>query len=156
MSLQVLMRLALTVQLIPMAKSDARQLRIENRSLVRALFLWPVILTVAVFAGIAPADPANSIFVWLSSRLLASFFLFLFFLLFYWISGGQMGMGDVKLTALAGLYLDLWTFLRVVFVASLTAFLFGLILLIRGRRAGGLVLPFAPFVLLACLLTFLG
>ncbi len=80
-------------------------------------------------------------------------FLF-FFLIFYFSKGRAMGLGDAKLAFLIGLFLSPW----LTFVAFTLAFIigavFGIILIILGKKTLKSQIAFGPFLILGTAIAF--
>lgn len=74
--------------------------------------------------------------------LLSSSSLFLLFLFFYFLSHGGIGMGDVKLISVLGLFLGFSKTMFLVLLATLFLFLIGIFLKLLGQKM--IELPFAP------------
>jgi leader peptidase (prepilin peptidase) / N-methyltransferase len=66
-----------------------------------------------------------------------------------------MGLGDAKLLALIGIFLGFWPAIVALFVAVLTASIYGTALLLRGRATATSKLPFGSFLAAAGLLSAL-
>lgn len=62
------------------------------------------------------------------------------------VSGGRIGMGDVKLSGLIAASIGLIGWLFALFVASLSGLLGALLLISSGRITKGDAIPFAPFL----------
>lgn len=69
------------------------------------------------------------------------------------IQPGGMGLGDVKLAAVMGLYLGWPGILVSLFVAFVTGALTGIVLLLSGRKRGKDLIPFGPFLALGGLVS---
>ena len=63
-------------------------------------------------------------------------------------SGGKLGMGDAIVATLLGLWLPLFSLAVLLLAACTLSALFGVVLLLRGRRART-AFPFLPFLFLA-------
>ncbi|HCC84380.1 MAG TPA: prepilin peptidase, partial [Candidatus Pacebacteria bacterium] len=71
------------------------------------------------------------------------------FYFLHWVTRGKgFGLGDVKLAAPLALILGWPKVLVGVFLAFLMGSVFGLGLIMAGRRKFGQILPFAPFLIL--------
>jgi leader peptidase (prepilin peptidase) / N-methyltransferase len=136
-SLWVAIAVAFLLVLMPaIAAIDIQHRIIPNRLMYPALIAFPIYLTVARLFG-APVDLV---------RMVLGFALYGGALFAVAIVSRGMGMGDVKLAALMGLYLG-----RAVVPALLIAFaagaLAGVWLMVRhGTAARRWALPFAPFL----------
>jgi leader peptidase (prepilin peptidase)/N-methyltransferase len=73
-----------------------------------------------------------------------------------WVFGKEaMGGGDVKLTAMMGIYIGFPLVLLLFFLAAILASLVGITLIIGWGKKGRDPIPFGPFLALGCLLTLL-
>lgn len=70
----------------------------------------------------------------------------------YFVSKGEMGMGDVKMLACIGFYIGFYNFIRVLFGAVLMAVIFGIILMFLKKANRKTEIPFAPFLTIAFLI----
>jgi len=78
-----------------------------------------------------------------------------FLLFLYALSRGGMGMGDIKLAAVMGIFLGWPMSLFAVILACFTAGLVGIALLLTGLKKRKDPIPFGPFLAFATLVTFL-
>ncbi|MDO4204521.1 MAG: A24 family peptidase [Selenomonadaceae bacterium] len=78
-----------------------------------------------------------------------------FFLLLRQLSGGGLGLGDVKLAALLGWWLGPERCLLAIILSFITAVPVALALLLGGRYGWRSALPFGPFLALGAWLSFL-
>jgi leader peptidase (prepilin peptidase)/N-methyltransferase len=133
---RLVLGILLVLFLVPLTLVDLRVRLLPNR-------LTGPAATVAIFAGTL-LDPGGEL-----ERLLAGLAAGGCFLLAALASPAGMGMGDVKLAAVLGLYLG-GEVAVAVFVALLAGVVFGLIVIARkGTRAGRkTVLAFGPFLAL--------
>lgn len=67
-----------------------------------------------------------------------------------------MGMGDVKLAGLMGLFLGWPNIVVAFYLAFLTGGLVGVILILLGKKRFGQHLPFGPFLTIATGIAFFG
>jgi leader peptidase (prepilin peptidase)/N-methyltransferase len=73
-----------------------------------------------------------------------------------WLFGKEaMGGGDVKLTAMMGIYLGWNLVLLMFFMAAVLASIIGITLMVGWGKKGREPIPFGPFLALGCLLTLL-
>ena len=79
---------------------------------------------------------------------------FLFFLLLYFFSKGKIGIGDIKLSALLSLVLELKGWILALLTASFTGFLFGILMIQMGKIKKSDRIPFAPFLSLGGIFGF--
>jgi leader peptidase (prepilin peptidase)/N-methyltransferase len=132
------MFLVLGVLVVAVCEPDLRERRIPNRALLAAV---PAFAVGLVVAAVAVGDPGRAIapFGW------AAFSAGVFYLAAVAVPGG-LGMGDVKLLAVAGLPLGWFGSDAVLGAAALgfgAAGVAGLLARRRGRWRAGV--PFAPF-----------
>lgn len=132
---QLVLGLVLVALLVPLALID-----LELRLLPNVLTLPAAVLAIALGAGL---DPAGQV-----ERLIAGAAAGAFFLLAALLHPRGMGMGDVKLAAVLGLFLG-----RVVAVAVLVALVagvaVGVAIIARNGSAGRkTAIPFGPFLAL--------
>lgn len=67
--------------------------------------------------------------------------------------GRGMGLGDVKLAALMGLFLGFPKIVLALYAAFLTGAIVSLILILVGKKRFGQTIPFGPFLILGTILT---
>lgn len=79
----------------------------------------------------------------------------LILLIIYIVSGGGIGMGDVKLMAAAGLYMGWKLTLCSLLMGSVIGGIAGVIILISGRGKLKTAIPFGPFLVLGILISIL-
>lgn len=131
----LLLELPLVAVLIAVAAIDLDHRIVPNRILAPAA-AWALV-------GLALIEPAA-----LPAHLAAGAGAFLFLLTVALIYPGGMGMGDVKLTGMLGLYLGMSVVVALL-VAVLAGSLVGIALIVRrGAVARKAAIPFAPFLAL--------
>ena len=79
----------------------------------------------------------------------------LFFLLWLVTKGKSMGFGDVKLAFLLGLLLGYPKIIVALYSAFLTGAIFGVILILKGKRTLKSKIAFGPFLIVGALIAFL-
>ncbi len=79
----------------------------------------------------------------------------LFLLLLRWLTRGGLGLGDVKLTALLGLYLGSAGLVLALLLAFLLGAVIGGFLLLTSRKSRGETIAFGPFLALGAVLALL-
>lgn len=121
------------------AYMDWKQLRIPNRLLVLLLAWYPVQLSLMSWKDS------------LSGGLLGGGI----FLAACLCSRGKVGMGDVKLMAVLGLYLGWQSIGECMFFSLLLAAVFGLSMMAAGKMNRKSCIPYAPFVLGAVCIHYL-
>ncbi len=72
------------------------------------------------------------------------------------ISKGGIGGGDVKLSAMLGIYLGWQDTLQTIFLASVLGALAGFILMSAGRANRHTAIPFGPFLAISAFVQYLG
>ncbi len=73
-----------------------------------------------------------------------------------WVFGKEaMGGGDIKLTAMMGLYIGYPYIMLMFFMAAVAASLVGIVMMIGWGKRGRDPIPFGPFLALGCILTLL-
>ena len=75
------------------------------------------------------------------------------FLLVYLLSRGGIGMGDVKLFAVLGLYMGIGSIFIVVFFTVMSSAIYSVIMLIRRKIKLKEEIPYAPFVMIGVVLS---
>ncbi|KAB3537235.1 prepilin peptidase [Alkaliphilus pronyensis] len=89
----------------------------------------------------------------LSHRLLSGLVVLGIMTMIYFLTKGNIGFGDVKLIATTALFLGLWRSFLMLLIATFFCGLFGLILLATKRVSRKSSLAFAPFILIATIIT---
>lgn len=80
---------------------------------------------------------------------------FFFFLLVKFTKGKGMGIGDIKIATLLGLFLGDQRTILALFLAFLLGAMMGVVLILAGKKSLRSQIPFGPFLVFSCLLTFL-
>lgn len=75
------------------------------------------------------------------------------FLLAHFLSRGGVGMGDVKLFAVAGWYVGAGSIMALVFLTALVSAAYSIVMLLLKKIKLKEEIPFAPFVLMGTILT---
>ncbi|MBI4919738.1 prepilin peptidase [Candidatus Azambacteria bacterium] len=127
-------------------------------------FKWKIIPDKAVYPAIAVSFFYNAfsafkfqnetmeIFIY---PLLAAVIAFLFFFLIYYFSkGNAMGFGDVKLAFLIGLFLPPFSVFFAFTLAFIIGAVFGIILMLFGKKTLKSQIAFAPFLVLGAVIVF--
>jgi leader peptidase (prepilin peptidase)/N-methyltransferase len=81
--------------------------------------------------------------------------IFLFYYLVIWISKGEMGGGDLKLSVYLGIFLGLPTAIYAIYYGFLVGGIFALMLLILGRKGLKSKIPFGPFLVIGSLISII-
>ena len=112
---------------------DMKELRIPNKLLLLLLLLYPLMLSNRS---------------WVDS-MIGGFMGGGVFLLAALLWPGKVGLGDVKMMAIIGLYMGKETIMECIIVSLFLAALFGMTMLLRKKIDKTMGIPFAPFVFLA-------
>lgn len=126
--------------LVPIAYRDHQEKRIPNVSLISLAFVRAVLLIAETF--LYPAALADNLGFTLMGGLISGGIMFFA----YVISRHEIGMGDVKLFALAGIYLGTSITYLLILVSLILAALYGVIKIVRRRLNAKDEIAFAPFV----------
>ncbi len=129
--------------------TDAKMQRIPNRMLLFLLAVWAVFLSIQV---ILEPSRGTALFALSAAGGLTGG---LAFLLCYLISKGQLGAGDVKLSAVMGLYLTGQRIIGAVFYGVLLCCIYSLILLCRKKIGLKDGVPLVPFLYAGVCITLL-
>ena len=123
-----------------MAVVDYKEHRIPNQLLIIALFIR-IILYVFEFI-----NSKDDVIVTIKSDLAGAIIIGGFFLIILLIFKNSIGMGDIKLFALMGLYQGLFGVFNSVFFSLIVSFFISIILLILKRKNRKDVIPFGPSI----------
>lgn len=134
--------LGLVLVLFPCAAVDYRRQTIPNRFLAAGLAV-----RCALFTGEFLTERRGAVLFTLKSDLLAAGVMGAFFLLMLLIFKNSVGMGDIKLLMLMGLYQGLQGVLSSVFLSLLVLFAISVFLLLTKRKNRKDSIPFCPSVL---------
>jgi leader peptidase (prepilin peptidase)/N-methyltransferase len=127
--------------LAPIVLYDVREKRIPD------VFVLPAIGVFLVRRIIEKSTPIHLVLVTGAAGFSFIFLLFIF-------SGGKIGIGDAKLSALIALALGLQCWMCALFIASFTGAAFALAMIACGRMTRKERIPFAPFLALGALPLF--
>lgn len=138
--------LILVAFLLPIAAIDFRIQKIPNKFLIGAL-----IARVGLFAAECIESALNA---WesLTSGLIAAVVFILFFALVLLVFKNSIGMGDIKLFAVMGLYQGVWGAVNSIFFSLLASFFFSISLLILKKKKRKDTISFGPCALLGAVL----
>lgn len=139
-------RLLLIAALLPIAAIDLRLQKIPNKLLLVALGARVLLAGIEFLLSVSDAVAA------LKSNLLGAVVLFAFFLLLLLIFKNSIGMGDVKLFAVIGLYQGFWGAMNSVFFSLLVSFVLSVFLLISRKKKRKDTISFGPSILLGTVL----
>ncbi|MBE6961236.1 MAG: prepilin peptidase [Ruminococcaceae bacterium] len=134
--------LCLVLVLFPAAAIDMRVQRIPNKLLLAA-FIARCVLLVIEFA-ISPAGG----FAALKDGVIGAVVLGVFFLLLLLLFKNSIGMGDVKLFAMMGLYQGLWGAVNAVFFSLMASFFQAVFLLLTRKKTRKDTVSFGPSILI--------
>lgn len=133
--------LTLALLILPMACVDAKTQKIPNRFLLVGLAIW-ALFTIAEFIFSAKTAVGTLLDGLLGAAIIGGFFLLLLL-----IFKNSIGMGDIKLFALMGLYQGLWGAVNAVFFSLLVSFVLSVLLLITKKKNRKDTIPFGPSIL---------
>ena len=139
--------LCLAAILLCAAETDLQRMIIPGKLLLAGLVLRVLLFCVE---GIYAPDLILSIG---KDDLLGGGVIGLFFLVLALVFKGSIGMGDVKLLALTGLYRGLWNTMSAVFLSLLASFLISVFLLITKKKGRKDQIPFGPCIMLGTVLS---
>lgn len=134
--------LILVLFILPAAAVDLRFQKIPNQILVAAL-VTRVIIYIAEFIVSVPVA-LNT----LKDNVIGAAVIGAFFLLLLLIFRNSIGMGDIKLFAVMGLYQGLWGAVNSVFFSLMVSFVLSIALLITKKKSRKDTISFGPSVLL--------
>lgn len=144
-----LLRIGLFLIVLPAAAVDLSICKIPNQFLLVGLILRGILLVAEVFV--------QDVVIWqlLVDIVVGALIPVLFFLLMRALFKNSIGMGDVKLFGLTGLYLGLEGNLGLIFYTLIIAFVVALFLLISKKKGRKDSIPFGPCILLGTFLTLI-
>lgn len=135
--------------LYPIAWEDARERKIPNRWLIYSLLCRGIL-----FLAEAICFPAllkeNIIFILVGGMISGAIFF-----IAYVLSKHAIGMGDVKLFAVLGLYLGIGTTYMVMLVSLTLSAVYGIILVLRKKKSIKDEIAFGPFIAAGTLIVLL-
>lgn len=134
--------LCLVAFLVPIAAIDYRTELIPNKFLFAAIIVRIVLMLIEFTLSV---DGAVSV---LKSSLIAAVILLLFFSLTLLIVKNSIGMGDVKLFAVVGLYQGIWGAVNSVFFSLVASFFVSVVLLILKKKTRKDTISFGPCIML--------
>lgn len=138
--------LALVTFLFPIAAIDFRVRKIPNQLLLMALLIR-VLIYVVEFAVSIP-EALNILKDGILGAVVIAGFFFLLLLVFK----NSIGMGDIKLFAVMGIYQGMWGALNAVFFSLLVSFFFSIVLLITRKKSRKDTISFGPSILLGTMI----
>lgn len=144
---KILRYLVLTAALFSIAWIDQKSKRIPNQ-LLKILLTVRVILL--VFEWLAYPELGLAVLISIVSGALIGGGLFL---LAHFISKGGVGMGDVKLFMVIGLYMGSGSIMAAVFLSVMASALYSIVMLLLKKIKLKEEIPFAPFIFIGTVLT---
>ena len=138
--------LTLVLMIFPISAVDYRVQKIPNQFIVTALALRLLIYVVEI---IVSPKRAGITFI---DNLLGAFIISLFFLLLLVIFKNSVGMGDVKLFFVMGMYQGLWGVVNSVFFSLFVSFVLSVGLLITKKKQKTDTISFGPSILLGTII----
>lgn len=138
--------LSLVLVMLPIAAIDFRVQKIPNQLLMVALIIR-VLIYAAEFIVSAPTA-----FNVLKDNLLGAVVIDAFFLLLLLIFKNSIGMGDIKLFAVMGLYQGLWGAINSVFFSLMFSFVLSVGLLITRKKGRKNTISFGPSILIGTII----
>ncbi len=134
--------ISLVMMLLPISVIDLKQRIIPNKILIFGVALR------IIFYLVEFVTEGSDILVTLKSDFIGALIVVLFFLLCMLIAKNSIGMGDVKLFGLMGLYQGLWGVMSSIFFSLFVAFILSIVLLVSRKRGRKDSIPFGPSILL--------
>ena len=138
--------LSLVLVILPIAAVDYRKHIMPNMFILAGLIIRICIFIVEFFVSIDQA------WITLKDCLLGAAVIGLFFLIILLVFKNSIGMGDVKLFALMGLYQGLWGAVNSVFFSLVVTFILSIFLLITKKKKRKDLIAFGPCILLGTVL----
>ena len=138
--------LTLVLIILPVAAIDLRLQKIPNQFMLAALLLRVIIYITEFIIS------ASTAFATLKDNLLGAVIIGVFFLLLLLIFKNSIGMGDIKLFAIMGLYQGLWGAINSVFFSLMVSFFLSVGLLISRKKGRKDTISFGPSILLGTII----
>lgn len=132
--------LSLVMILLPAAAVDLRDQKIPNKLLLAA-----VAIRIAIYAAEFILSVPAALYT-LKDDFLGAAVVGGFFLLLLLIFKNSIGMGDIKLFAVMGLYQGLWGVINSVFFSLVVSFFLSVALLISGKKKRKDTISFGPSI----------
>ena len=133
----------------PITLSDIKQMRIPNKLLLTGLVARVILVPIEFL--LSNADALLS----LKSAGIAALFALIVTIGCALISKGSLGMGDIKLICLLGLFLGTEGLFYASFLSILIAFFAAIGLLLFKKKKRKDTIPFAPYILAGTILSFI-
>ncbi len=144
--LQSIKLLSLVLIMFPMAAIDLRLQKIPNKLILFALALRAVLYIPEFLISRERA------FATLKDNLLAAIIIGGFFLLLLLIFKNSIGMGDIKLFAVMGMYQGVWGTVNSVFFSLTVSFVISVLLLITRKKSRKDTISFGPSILVGTMI----
>lgn len=138
--------LTLVLIILPVAAIDLRLQKIPNQFMLAALVLRLVIYIPEFIIS------ASNAFSTLKDNILGALIIGVFFILLLLIFKNSIGMGDIKLFAIMGLYQGLWGAINSVFFSLVVSFVVSVALLISRKKEKKDTISFGPSILLGTII----
>jgi len=138
--------LSLVLVMFPIAAIDFRIQKIPNQLLIAALIIR-IMIYIAEFIVSAPAA-----FNVLKDNLLGAIVIGVFFWVILLVFKNSIGMGDIKLFVVMGLYQGLWGAINSIFFSLLVSFVLSAGLLITRKKGRKDTISFGPSILLGTII----
>ncbi|MBQ3196173.1 MAG: prepilin peptidase [Clostridia bacterium] len=145
-TLGILNLASLVLVILPAAAVDYKQQKIPN------IFLLAGLIIRCVFFVISYVKDFDGAWTITKDSLIGAAVIGLFFLLLLVIFKDSIGMGDVKLFALMGLYQGLWGVINSVFFSLLVSFFLSIGLLITKKKGRKDTISFGPSIYLGTII----
>ena len=138
--------LTLVLIILPVAAIDLRLQKIPNQFMLAALVLRLVIYIPEFIIS------ASNAFSTLKDNILGALIIGVFFILLLLIFKNSIGMGDIKLFSIMGLYKGLWGAINSVFFSLVVSFVVSVALLISRKKEKKDTISFGPSILLGTII----
>lgn len=132
--------LSLVMIMLPIAAIDLRVQKVPNKLLIAALTIRLIIYIVEFIISVPAA------FNTLKDNLLGTVVIGAFFLILLLVFKNSIGMGDIKLFAVMGLYQGLWGAINSVFFSLMVSFVLSVVLLITKKKGRKDTISFGPSI----------
>lgn len=150
LTIQIIIALVITSLFILIFLTDAKHMVIPDVYMYLLAAIYPFYL---IFFKFQVGWPQN--FLIIKDNLTAAIILGAFFAVIHYGSRKKaMGEGDIYLAGLIGLYLGTTLSIVMWFMAFLTGAMYGVILLLSGKKKMRSAVPFGPFLILGMYISF--
>ena len=138
--------LVLVLLILPMAVIDYRFQKIPNEFILAAFAVRCLFYIVEFIIS-----PASALTV-LKDNILGAVVIGIFFMLLLLIFKNSIGMGDIKLFMIMGLYQGLWGVINSIFFSLMVSFVIAVVLLITHKKKRNDVISFGPSIFIGTIL----